>query len=100
MASRFSAARPKRAGEEYARSHHAGSEGSSSKKPRFDLRNPSALAPDEREEDDVLAADVIGTGIGTKRGAVNIDGYDSDSENEASTPGLQSEQKGRKAQLI
>ncbi|KAH8820587.1 hypothetical protein F5884DRAFT_764557 [Xylogone sp. PMI_703] len=96
MTSRYSAARPKRAGEEYARTHHAGEEGSSSKKPRFDLRNPSALAPDEREEDDVLAADVIGTGIGTKRGAVNIDGYDSDSENEGFNARAAERAKGKK----
>ncbi|KAK3997130.1 hypothetical protein QBC44DRAFT_316333 [Cladorrhinum sp. PSN332] len=88
MASRFSAARPKRAGEAFARTHH-GEQGGSSKKVKFDVRNPSALAPtaadsdDEDEEDEVLAADVIGTsGRATKRGAVNIDGYDSDSENE------------------
>ncbi|KAK0673443.1 hypothetical protein QBC41DRAFT_241387 [Cercophora samala] len=89
MASRFSAARPKRASEAFARTHHGeGSE--SNKKVRFDVRNPSALAPtadsdadSDREEDQVLAADVIGASTrATKRGAVNIDGYDSDSENE------------------
>lgn len=94
MSSRFSAARPKRAGESFARTHHGGGDGgadrdapSSSKKVKFDVRNPSALAPDARDEDDeddaVLEADVIGKGAGaTKRGAVNIDGYDSDSDNE------------------
>jgi CD2 antigen cytoplasmic tail-binding protein 2 len=85
MSSRFSAARPKRAGEQFARTHHAESSESSSpsKKPKFDIRNPSALALDAPEEDAVLEADVIGTsGAGTKRGAVNLDGYDSDSENE------------------
>lgn len=88
MSSRYSAARPKRAGEEFARTHHHNSYYSSSstsnnKKPKFDVRNPSALAPDAADEDAVLEADVIGTGgMGTKRGAVNIDGYDSDSENE------------------
>ena len=52
------------------------------------MRNPSALAPtgpesDDEEADEVLAADVIGaSGRATKRGAVNIDGYDSDSDNE------------------
>ncbi|KLU81619.1 hypothetical protein MAPG_00704 [Magnaporthiopsis poae ATCC 64411] len=89
MSSRFSAARPKRAGEAFARSHHGergdsdGEEGST-KKVKFDVRNPSALVADEREEDDILDADVIGKGAGTatKRGAVNIDGYDSDSDNE------------------
>lgn len=93
MSSRFSAARPKRASEAFARTHHGergedeadgGGAGSSSKKVKFDVRNPSALAPDAREEDDVLDADVIGVGSGatTKRGAVNIDGYDSDSDND------------------
>lgn len=99
MSSRFSAARPKRAGESFARAHHGeqhhddgggGSSGdgsSSSKRVKFDVRNPSALAPDARDEDDeddaVLDADVIGKGVGApKRGAVNIDGYDSDSDNE------------------
>ncbi|KAH6669897.1 hypothetical protein B0J14DRAFT_597444 [Halenospora varia] len=87
MTTRFSAARPKRAGEAFARTHHGESSTSStsptSKKPRFDIRNPSALAPDAPEEDAVLEADVIGGGgAGTKRGAVNLDGYESDSDNE------------------
>lgn len=109
MSSRYSAARPKRAGESFARAHHGERGGShdhaddddddhhhhhrdgpsSSKKVKFDVRNPSALAPDARDEEDeedaaVLEADVIGRGAGgaTKRGAVNIDGYDSDSDNE------------------
>jgi CD2 antigen cytoplasmic tail-binding protein 2 len=92
--SRYAAARPKRAGEAFARAHHAdidGSEGSSpNKKVKFDVRNPSALARgvDGEDEDaggdadNVLAADVIGGSRATKRGAVNIDGYDSDSDNE------------------
>src|SRR5438034_2931818 len=79
--------RPKRAGEDYARTHHNGDDvdsPSSSKKPRFDLRNPSALAPDALEDDDVLDADEIGRrGQQVRRNAVNIDGYDSDSEPEA-----------------
>ena len=75
--------RPKRGGEEFAREHH----GTSSKKPRFDTRNPSALAPDapapDEEEDLILEADEIGKrGQQTKRNAVNIDGYESDSDNE------------------
>ncbi|KAF3765949.1 hypothetical protein M406DRAFT_36875 [Cryphonectria parasitica EP155] len=103
MSSRFSAARPKRAGESFARAHHgersttttSSSTGhddaqdgpSAPKKVKFDVRNPSALAPDAEDEDEdndaVLEADVIGKGAGaTKRGAVNIDGYDSDSDNE------------------
>ncbi|KAJ1338418.1 CD2 antigen cytoplasmic tail-binding protein 2 [Microdochium nivale] len=86
MASRYSAARPKRDGETYARQHHAEPDG---KKVKFDLRNPSALAPDADPEDDEAPdvfleadADVIKGGLTTKRGAVNIDGYDSDSDRE------------------
>ncbi len=77
-------ARPKRAGEDFARTHHEQADISqASKKPRFDLRNPSALAPDAPEEDGTLDADVIGSrGQQVRRNAVNIDGYDSDSENE------------------
>jgi CD2 antigen cytoplasmic tail-binding protein 2 len=64
-----SAARPKRSAEEFARSQEK-----SSKKPRFDYRNPSTLAPDAPEEEDlILNADVIGkSGAQTKRNAVNI----------------------------
>lgn len=76
------APRPKRGGEEFARSHYDNS-GPDSKKPRFDVRNPSALAPDAPEEDAILDADEIGKrGQQTKRNAVNIDGYESDSSNE------------------
>jgi CD2 antigen cytoplasmic tail-binding protein 2 len=77
-------ARPKRAAEDFARSNHVNANpGQASKKPRFDLRNPSALAPDAPEEDVTLDADVIGSrGQQVRRNAVNIDGYDSDSENE------------------
>lgn len=96
MSSRYSAARPKRAGESFARTHHGerkdndnGDGPSSSKRVKFDMRNPSALAPEAQDDDvdeednAVLEADVIGKGGGaTKRGAVNIDGYDSDSDNE------------------
>ncbi|KAK2766223.1 hypothetical protein FQN54_007739 [Arachnomyces sp. PD_36] len=81
--------RPKRAGEDFTRTHHNDdnddeSDGpSSSKKPRFDIRNPSTLAPDAIEEDATLDADVIGRrGQQVRRNAVNIDGYDSDSDNE------------------
>ena len=77
------APRPKRGGEEFARVHYQESIGSSTKKPRFDTRNPSALVPDAPEEDIVLEADEIGKrGTQTKRNAVNIDGYESDSSNE------------------
>ncbi|KAI4869045.1 hypothetical protein F4820DRAFT_60230 [Hypoxylon rubiginosum] len=86
MSSRFRAARPKRAGENYARTHHAEP---NNKKVKFDMRNPSALAPDAEDEDedevDVFLeadADVIRGSAATKRGAVNIDGYDSDSDRE------------------
>jgi CD2 antigen cytoplasmic tail-binding protein 2 len=85
MSSKYSAARPKRAGETFARAHHGerSDDEASSKKVKFDVRNPSALVGDAREDDEVLEADVIGAGgAATKRGAVNIDGYDSDSENE------------------
>ena len=83
MSGRRPAPRPKRGGEEFARTHYHDSEGPSSKKPRFDIRNPSALVPDAPEEDAVLEADEIGKrGQQTKRNAVNIDGYESDSSNE------------------
>jgi len=89
MASRFSAARPKRAGENYARQHHSQANGPDSKKVKFDVRNPSALAPDAAEDEDETPdvflqadADVIRGSAATKRGAVNIDGYDSDSDQE------------------
>ncbi|KAK3170010.1 hypothetical protein OEA41_009395 [Lepraria neglecta] len=82
MSNRRPAPRPKRAGEEFARNHYDNS-GPESKKPRFDVRNPSALAPDAPEEDAILEADEIGKrGQQTKRNAVNIDGYESDSSNE------------------
>lgn len=81
--------RPKRTGEEFARTHFqstdgdSASNGHSAKKPRFDVRNPSALAPDAIEDDIVLEADEIGKrGQQAKRNAVNIDGYESDSSNE------------------
>ncbi|KAJ9642927.1 hypothetical protein H2199_004449 [Coniosporium tulheliwenetii] len=52
-------------------------------KPRFDYRNPSTLAPDAPEEDTILELDEIGKGgQGTKRNAVNLDGYESDSSTE------------------
>jgi CD2 antigen cytoplasmic tail-binding protein 2 len=81
---RFGAARPKRAAEEFVRTHQFYSDGPPpAKNPRFDVRNPSALAPDIPEEDAILEADVIGGGgAGTKRNAVNLDGYDSDSDND------------------
>lgn len=79
----YNPARPKRAGEHFTRTHQDNDE-PSAKKPRFDPRNPSTLAPDadDDEEDLALEADVIGKSGGIKRNAVNIDGYDSDSSTE------------------
>jgi CD2 antigen cytoplasmic tail-binding protein 2 len=59
-----------------------------SKKPKFSLRNPSALAEAPSDDDDEanaeLEADVIGSNQPhLKRNAVNIDGFDSDSGDEA-----------------
>lgn len=83
MTGRRPAPRPSRGGEEFARTHYLDDDSPLSKKPRFDVRNPSALAPDALEEDAVLDADEIGKrGQQAKRSAVNIDGYDSDSSNE------------------
>ena len=93
MASQHSAARPKRAGETFARTHHNEDE-SESKRVKFDVRNPSILAPDAREDDAILEADVIGASGATKRGAVNLDGYDSDSDNETFNAVAQSRKKG------
>lgn len=78
MAQPTSAARPKRPGEDFNRVQD-----NINKKPRFDYRNPSTLAADEPEEDIILDADVIGkSGAQLKRNAVNIDGYESDSDND------------------
>ncbi|GAM86811.1 hypothetical protein ANO11243_048310 [Dothideomycetidae sp. 11243] len=53
------------------------------KKPRFDYRNPSTLAPEAPEEDAILDLDEIGrSGQHTKRNAVNLDGFESDSSRE------------------
>lgn len=95
MASRHSAARPKREGETFARTHHAEDDDPSSNKVRFDVRNPSKLAAEAREDDAVLDADVIGVGGATKRGAVNIDGYDSDSDNDTFNQRAQMRKKGK-----
>ncbi|CCC10959.1 hypothetical protein SMACR_04188 [Sordaria macrospora] len=109
MSSRFAAARPKRASEAYARAHHGESRasdsdsGPSNKKVKFDVRNPSALAPSAHDDDldeaddEILAADVIGgLSRATKRGAVNIDGYDSDSDNDNLEDRAEARGKGRK----
>ncbi|KAL8739477.1 MAG: hypothetical protein Q9190_007725 [Brigantiaea leucoxantha] len=102
MSGRRPAPRPKRGGEEFSRTHHREDGGPSSKKPRFDVRNPSALVPDAPEEDAILEADEIGKrGQQTKRNAVNIDGYESDSSNEgfdarANAKAQEAEKKGAK----
>ena len=63
--------------------HFGREDSSSSKKVRFDTRNPSTLAADDEEEDAILDVDEIGRrGRQTKRNAVNIDGYDSDSDHD------------------
>ena len=79
MSSRH-APRPKR--DAYVRTEDQLDDAPTAKKPRFDYRNPSTLAPDAPEEDDVLDLDEIGKAGGVKRNAVNIDGYDSDSDND------------------
>ncbi|KAF7559716.1 hypothetical protein G7046_g4426 [Stylonectria norvegica] len=95
MASRHSAARPKRDGENFARTHHNDDhDESNSKRAKFDVRNPSILAPDAREDDAILDADVIGATGSTKRGAVNLDGYDSDSDNDTFNARAESRKKG------
>lgn len=95
--------RPKRAGEDYARTHIAEEDEmngpSTTKKPRFDIRNPSALAPDELEDDAVLDADEIGRrGQGVRRNAVNLDGYQSDSENEGFDARVEAKAKAKRRQ--
>ncbi|KAJ5793176.1 uncharacterized protein N7503_009154 [Penicillium pulvis] len=89
---------PKRAAESFARTHHAedDSQGPDNKKPRFDLRNPSALAADAPEEDAILDADEIGRrGQQVRRKAINLDGYDSDSDNEGFS--ARKEEKSKKS---
>jgi CD2 antigen cytoplasmic tail-binding protein 2 len=109
MASRHTAARPKRDGETFARTHHhdpssaaAGAGGVTNKNLRFDPRNPSALAPDRDEDDDenadLLAADVVGRSATIKRNAVNIDGFDSDSDNDNINTQAEARAKKRKKQ--
>lgn len=79
-------ARPKRGGEEFARTHQSTTNNGepSSKKPRFDYRNPSTLAAaaSDEDEEEILDFDEIGKGSNAKRSAVNLDGYDSDSDND------------------
>ncbi|RMJ27886.1 hypothetical protein PHISP_01229 [Aspergillus sp. HF37] len=94
--------RPKRAGEDFTRTHHHDDDPtdgpSSHKKPRFDIRNPSALAPDALDEDPVLDADEIGRrGQQVRRKAVNLDGFDSDSENEGFSARVEDKAKRSRA---
>ncbi|WPG98901.1 Hypothetical protein R9X50_00170100 [Acrodontium crateriforme] len=89
------AARPKRGAEDYMRSHEG-----SSKKIKFDARNPSKLAADAPEEDLILDADVIGkSGLQTKRNAVNIDGYESDSDNDKFDARAAERERMKKAEM-
>lgn len=74
--------RPKRANEEFMRHDYAEGSERSNKKARFDYRNPSTLAPDIQDEDPILELDEIGRGGQVKRNAVELDGYDSDSDND------------------
>ena len=91
------APRPKRGGEEFARTHYNDTDAPSGKRLRFDVRNPSALVPDAPEENAVLEADEIGKrGQQTKRNAVNIDGYESDSSNEGFDARADAKAKGTK----
>lgn len=93
--------RPKRTGEEFASAHYnnGDEDASEHKKPRFDLRNPSSLAADAPEEDAVLDADEIGRrGQRIRRKAVNLEGYDSDSENEGFS-GRKEEKSQRKQDI-
>ena len=70
------------------RSTHAedgGADGASSKKPRFDSRNPAILAQElsDEDEDSILDLDAVGKAQSARRNAVNLDGFDSDSEPDA-----------------
>ncbi|KAL8866313.1 MAG: hypothetical protein Q9174_006375 [Haloplaca sp. 1 TL-2023] len=99
MSGRRPAPRPKRGGEEFARTRHGEDDGPSAKKPRFDARNPSTLTADAPEDDAVLEADEIGKrGQQVKRNAVNIDGYESDSSNEGFN--ARADAKAKEAQKV
>jgi CD2 antigen cytoplasmic tail-binding protein 2 len=66
------------------RPHPSSSTTHPSKKPRFSLRDPSKVQTTSDSEDEPpnaeLEADVIGSTHHARRGAVNIDGFDSDSD--------------------
>lgn len=95
MPPKHSAARPRRDGENFARTHHNEASDVDPKRVKFDVRNPSTLAAEAREDDAILDADVIGRSGATKRGAVNVDGYDSDSDNETFNARAQQRRKGK-----
>ena len=79
--------RPTRGGEDFARTHQP--QGREPEKARFDTRNPSALAPaaedepDEEDENYLDADELTRRGNRVKRNAVNIDGFESDSSDDA-----------------
>lgn len=95
MSSRHGAGRPRRDGETFARTHHHDNDQEEESRAKFDVRNPSTLAPDAREDDAILDADVIGGSAATKRGAVNLDGYDSDSDNDTFNARAEGRKKGK-----
>ena len=66
----------KRSTEDFARlNYDTLGDNQSWKKPRFDVRKLSALAPDALEDDAILCADITGArGQRVKRGAVDVDG--------------------------
>ncbi|KAF8426020.1 hypothetical protein EV426DRAFT_530991 [Tirmania nivea] len=72
------------------------------KKPKFDPRNPSTLLAEDTWSEDVLDdavldLDEIGAGgRKLKRGAIRIEGYESDSSNEGYERKVESEEKKRK----
>ena len=70
--------------EEIARAYMMNDDQQPPKKPRFDSRNPSTLATNEAgDEDTILELDEIGKGgLQSKRKAVRLEGYESDSSSE------------------
>lgn len=85
---------PKRAGDDFARAYDG-----TTKKPRFDYRNPSTLAADAPEDDPILNLDTVGkSGREIKRNAVNIDGYESDSDDDTFADRARDRAKRRQAE--
>ncbi|KAF2490484.1 hypothetical protein BU16DRAFT_530970 [Lophium mytilinum] len=78
----YNVPRPKRAGDQFTRTHNGDDSGHSTKKARFDYRNPSTLAADAPDDDPILDLDEIGRGGGKKRNEVIVGEDDTDSENE------------------